>query len=182
VNRSRKTLSSSAFALVLALGAALLIGAPTGAAATASPEIAMTHDGTGESIGPFAVPRYRPSGSGGAVGSGWDACLVGELCLFMDVDGKGNLYYWTANQFTADFRNLPCPEAPATTECYHPVIGTFDNEASSWRNRTSQEFCVSDGYFGGDPDNTMPAGTQGNFTTTNWNDRASSLGYLNCPK
>lgn len=34
---------------------------------------------------------------------------------------------------------------------------------------------------GGNPDNTMPVGTYGSFTTTGWNDAASSIGYDGCP-
>ncbi|MCS7483715.1 peptidase inhibitor family I36 protein [Umezawaea endophytica] len=169
MNGSRKNRTWSAFALIVALGAALLAGAPAWATGMTSPEIAMSHNGVGQSSGPFAAPRSF------VAGLGWNACSPGELCLFVEVDGGGGGFAWAANGATSDFRTLVCRSGQG---CYP---GTFDNEASSWWNRTGQTFCVSDGYNGGNPDNTMPPGTRGNFTTTGWNDRPSSLGYLGCP-
>ncbi|CAL9471193.1 hypothetical protein SUDANB140_02848 [Streptomyces sp. enrichment culture] len=38
-----------------------------------------------------------------------------------------------------------------------------------------------EGTFVGNPDNTMPAGTDGKTFTSGWHDQASSIGFINCP-
>jgi hypothetical protein len=93
-------------------------------------------------------------------------CHIGQLVLYGDVGFDGHrwvindhLHPWSVPVFDSD----------------------FNNKMSSWCNRSGQVYCVSDGFYGGNPDNTMPNNTWGNFTTTGWNDRASSLGYLGCP-
>jgi hypothetical protein len=130
---------------------------------TSSVAYGSTGDSTGESTVSTEVLRLTD----------WDGCLPNYMCLFVKVDGKGGGFAWPRNGSNGDFRTIAC----GPLDCNGT---TFDDDASSWWNRTGQNFCVSDGYWGGNPDNTMPAGTRGNFTP-DWNDRASSLGYLGCP-
>ena len=122
-------------------------------------------DSTGESAVPGAARQMAD----------WEGCPAGMMCLAANIDGNGGGFYWHPNTYTGDFRVLLCG---AKVDCRHGP--TFHDEASSWWNRTGQNFCVSDGTWGGNPDNTMPANTRGNFTP-DWNDRASSIGYLGCP-
>ena len=98
-------------------------------------------------------------------------CDLGDLILYRAVLGApaSEQHLWEL----AD-RNTIAVDVPK----FEPF---WDNEVSAWCNRTGRNYCVSDGYYGGNPDNTMPDNTWGNFTTTGWNDRASSLGYINCP-
>lgn len=152
MNGSGRTRSRSAWGLAMMVGVTLLAGAP---AATAS---------SGDSAEGSSVSQ------GIRQAAGWNDCYNGEMCLFQHANGEGTIVYWLPNQYNGDFRTIPCSACG----------GTFDNQATSWWNRTGQNFCVSDGYWGGDPDNTMPAGTSGNFTP-DWNDRASSIGYQGCP-
>ncbi len=102
--------------------------------------------------------------------AGWADCHVGELCLYVDANGQGDMFAWSYPEYTSDFRLLLC----------YCKDADFHNDASSWWNRTGRNWCVSDGTFGGNPDNTMPAGTRGNFTPS-WNDRASSISHTGCP-
>lgn len=119
----------------------------------------------------LAALAITPTASAKAVAvAGWADCHVGELCLYQHAGGQGRSYAWAFPHFTSDFRLLLCNCNGAD----------FNNDASSWWNRTGRNWCVSDGTFGGNPDNTMPAGTRGNFTS-NWNDRASSIGHTGCP-
>lgn len=172
INRFGVGVLSAAITLVLG---GLLPGIASADNAAAQPVVGQeqaevlggsTGDATGASAGPR---RFLP-------GSGWDGCLPGEMCLFVHVNGGGGGFAWGANGATGDFRTLLC----APSQQCNGFNATFDDDASSWWNRTGQHFCVSDGYWGGNPDNTTPIGTRGNFTPS-WQDRAGSLGYLECP-
>ncbi|MFI6498617.1 peptidase inhibitor family I36 protein [Nonomuraea typhae] len=111
------------------------------------------------------------------IGAGTAACPNRHLCLWVQVNFGAWGVAWPAGRNTADFATIPCHE----NRCTDPRDG-FDDEASSWyNNNTGLKYCVSEHAFGGGRDNTMPNGTHGNFTTTGWNDLASSLSYIGCP-
>jgi hypothetical protein len=103
------------------------------------------------------------------------SCPIGYLCLWVGQNYTGSMYAWRATGYEPDFRTLSCGDPTCNT-------GTFDNEASSWHNNaTGRTMCVSTGYGGAGQDNSMPDNTMGNFSTTGWNDIASSLSNSGCP-
>lgn len=80
---------------------------------------------------------------------------------------------WPAGNYHPDFTKILCyPNQSCAIN--------FDNIAMSWYNNTDMKYCVSDGRFGGDPDNTMPSFRGGDFTSA-WIFKASSLSYVGCP-
>lgn len=98
-------------------------------------------------------------------------CPAGYVCLWENAGYVGAMWAWHEGYYDPDFTD---------NQCLNCTGNRFHDDASSWWNRTSRHYCVSDGTYGGNPDNTMPIGTFGNFTGW-WNDRASSIGFLGCP-
>ncbi|MDQ7803135.1 peptidase inhibitor family I36 protein [Amycolatopsis sp. A133] len=98
-------------------------------------------------------------------------CPAGSVCLWQHINYTGFMAGWRAGTYTPDFRTIKCSGCSG---------GDFNDDASSWANFTGQKYCVSAGINGGDPDNTMPAPSNGPFTP-DWNDRASSIGFIGCP-
>ena len=153
----------NAAAIVALVAATVML--PT--AASAQPETSRTvaAAATGDNHAPFVATSA----------SGTAFCPLNSLCLYVDVDYQGQVvYYWPAGAYTSDFRTIACS-----------ICGQgdpdFDDDASSWFNNTNMTYCVSWYINGGNPDNTMPPGSRGNFTTTGWNDKASSLSFIGCP-
>ncbi|MGW1712876.1 peptidase inhibitor family I36 protein [Streptomyces sp. NPDC002156] len=106
--------------------------------------------------------------------SGLAACRAGWACLWQYRNfnpNGGTMVAWPAGSYSSDFRNIPCPGCSE---------GDFHDDASSWANKTDRNYCVSWGTNGGNPDNTMPVGTSGNFTPE-WDNQASSIGFIGCP-
>lgn len=99
-------------------------------------------------------------------------CPDDYVCLWEDINYVGFLAAFEEGVYHPDFVYIAC------NSCQ---FGTFDNDATSWWNRTDRNYCVSWYANGGDPDNTMPVGSFGSFTTTGWNDASSSIGFLGCP-
>ncbi|MEV7094015.1 peptidase inhibitor family I36 protein [Amycolatopsis sp. NPDC051045] len=141
-------------AFIAVSGAAVLVAA-------ASP---ATANGT-TYAGPAAAPVLYVEAAGLA------DCPAGSVCLWQNIDYTGFMAGWRAGTYTADFRTIRCAGCSG---------GDFNDDASSWANFTGQKYCVSWDIKGGDPDNTMPATLYGPFAPE-WNDKASSIGFLGCP-
>ncbi|MFI6518064.1 peptidase inhibitor family I36 protein [Spirillospora sp. NPDC050679] len=121
------------------------------------------------------MAKPAPSAPAGKEAAPPSNCPSGSVCLYAHTDYRGFLAGWRAGTYTASFTTIPCTSAQG---CY--TNNDFNDEASSWYNNTNMNYCVSADINGGNPDNTMPAHTYGNFTS-DWQDRASSIGYINCP-
>ncbi|MEQ4302539.1 peptidase inhibitor family I36 protein [Plantactinospora sp. B6F1] len=131
---------------------------------------------TGTSHASAGDDRTTPTASPLVLDAAAPICPAGYVCLFVDVDQKTGGYMWAAGAYHSNFTQLPCEPG---WKC--KTLGDFNDEASSWHNNTNRTYCVSWGINGGNPDNSMPPGTYGNFTTTGWNDEASSIGFIGCP-
>lgn len=104
-----------------------------------------------------------------------EECQPGYVCLWSGINQSGWGWAWApgVGGGQSDFTKVYCPVA----DCGDP---DFNDDASSWHNNSGYTSCVSWHIGGGDPDNTMPRGSRGNFTT-DWNDEASSISFQGCP-
>lgn len=121
-----------------------------------------------------ATPASADSGTASVLykeSAGLADCPSGWVCLWQNRDYGGAIFGWREGGYNVDFRTLLCAGCNG---------GNFHDDASSWANFTRRKYCVSWGTSGGDPDNTMPSAGAGNFTPE-WNDQASSIGFLGCP-
>lgn len=102
------------------------------------------------------------------------SCLSGYICLYAGLNGTGYTFRLRAGQYHPNFLLIACPVSEGCTN------GDFDNDASSWHNNTTMKYCVSSHGHGNGSDNSMPAGTSGNFIN-GWENAPSSIGFIGCP-
>jgi hypothetical protein len=105
---------------------------------------------------------------------GKDACDAGAVCLWTGPNYTGYMLAWGFDNYSPDFTTLRCLPIQGCG------AGNFNDDASSWYNHSGKTWCVSEHRNGGGRDNTMPVGTYGDFTPE-WQNIASSIGYLGCP-
>ncbi|HEY9824298.1 MAG TPA: peptidase inhibitor family I36 protein [Stenomitos sp.] len=97
-------------------------------------------------------------------------CPSGKVCLFRDANYTGPFYYFSVG--SANFTQLPCA---ACTNGVHGNDGTFNNQMTSWINRSSSRFCwYVRTQYGGTP-RVMNTGTSNPNVGAANNDLASSL-------
>lgn len=108
------------------------------------------------------------------------ACPGGFVCLYQNSDRGGAFIAVPAGGFVNNFRtDTACP---GCTNGIHGNDGTFNDQMSSWENRTGRRYCW---YFNAGPEGVLPAGTgevhtMGTGVIQNVlareNDQASALG------
>lgn len=121
---------------------------------------------------PAVCQTLLTSGSGPCTGSP-PCCPDGFACLFQDSDRGGFRVAISAGCGIADLRTIACPEC---TNGVNGNDGTFNDQMSSWANRSGEQYCwYADVEFQSVrammPDNTFRA----SVLPAN-NDQASSFG------
>ena len=101
-----------------------------------------------------------------------DDCVAGYACVYQNGSGGGAVLEIQAGTRVSNLQNIACP--PCTNSEHPAQDGTFNDQMTSWHNRSGQEYCwfVNKDYGG--TKHTMPAGQQINVYP-NENDEASSL-------
>jgi hypothetical protein len=110
---------------------------------------------------------------------GYIPCPSGYVCLYSNTDFKGTQVRWPSGHYFPNFDNIPCELN--VFDCMHGGAG-FNDETTSWSNRTDRLYCVTKDVGAQFPNNDMPntGFNQGPNIGSEWNDVVSALSYLGC--
>lgn len=103
----------------------------------------------------------------------WSDCPEGYMCLWESWSYTWYMVWWKEGTYNPDFTSIKCPHNYCNGT-------TFDNDATSWANRTHLRYCISTEPYGRGSDNSLPPFTGSNFTS-GWDNVASSISYIGCP-
>jgi hypothetical protein len=96
------------------------------------------------------------------------SCPSGTACMYQNANFQGQGF---AFGIWHNFQTLPCP---ACTNGSHGNDGSFNDQATSWKNNSSTRFCwYTNAEFHGS--HTMNPHTQRRQLSSNLNDTASSI-------